>query len=161
MPITLGELAGRFDCELIGDAGVSIDSVGSLQNAGTGAVSFLGNSKLKGQLSATKASAVICRKDDADGASCAVLIHDDPYACFARVAAVVCPVPEHAPGIHDSAVIDDTAEVSATAHVADWWMQRAARSKVFQSIAHSRPLRHSSLTGDRSAGASFDSTSQV
>lgn len=118
MPITLGELAERFDCELIGDAGVSIDSVGSLENAGTGAVSFLGNSKLKSQLSATRASAVICRKDDAVGASCAVLIHDDPYACFARVAAIVCPAPEHPPGIHDSAVIDDTAEVSATAHVA-------------------------------------------
>lgn len=118
MPITLGELAERFDCELIGDAAVSIDSVGSLRTAGASAISFLGNSRLKSQLSTTNAAAVICRKDDAVDAACAVLVHEDPYACYARVASLVHPGPEYAPGVHQSAVIDATAEVSASAHVA-------------------------------------------
>lgn len=118
MPITLGELASRFDCELIGDAGVSIDSVGSLENARPGALSFFASARFKEQLKATRASAVICRKDDAGDAPCPVLINDNPYACYARMAATICPLPEFAPGVHASAVVDSTAEVALTAHVA-------------------------------------------
>lgn len=118
MPITLGELASRFDCELIGDAGVSIDAVGSLENAGPGALSFLASSKFRKQLPATRAAAVICRADDAADAPCAVLVNDNPYACYAKMAATICPPVRYSPGVHASAVVDSTAEVALTAHVA-------------------------------------------
>ena len=117
MPISLGELAERFDCEFVGDAGVSIDSVASLESAGPGALSFLSSSRLAGQLSSTKAAAVICRAADVGEAPCPVIIHEDPYACYARMAAVICPPHDHAPGIHDSAVVAPTAAVADSAHV--------------------------------------------
>jgi UDP-3-O-[3-hydroxymyristoyl] glucosamine N-acyltransferase len=118
MPINLGELAERFDCELIGDPDVVVDTVGSLTNAGPNALSFLTSSAFKRQLSSTKAAAVILRAADAKDASTAVLIDDNPYACYARMAAVVCPAPAMKPGVHSSAVIAATANVAETAHIA-------------------------------------------
>jgi len=47
MPISLGELAKRFGCELIGDPEVTIDCAGSLENAGPNALSFLSGSAFK------------------------------------------------------------------------------------------------------------------
>jgi len=59
VPISLGELANRFDCELIGDPDVIIDGVGTLSNAGSNALSFLASPAYKKQLSSTKAAAVV------------------------------------------------------------------------------------------------------
>jgi UDP-3-O-[3-hydroxymyristoyl] glucosamine N-acyltransferase len=118
VPIRLGELAKRFDCELIGDPDVCIESVGSLANAGPNSVSFLASSGFKKQLSATQAAAVILRADDADDAPSAALVHDNPYACYARMAAVICPPPVYEPGIHASAVVSPSANVAASAHIA-------------------------------------------
>lgn len=118
MPISLGKLAERFGCELIGDPDVVIETVGSLSNAAPNALSFLSSSALKKQLPSTRAAAVILRAADAKDAPTAVLVDDNPYACYARMAAVVCPVPAHEPGVHSSAVIAATAKIAETAHVA-------------------------------------------
>ena len=118
MPISLGELAQRFDCELVGDANVTVDSVGSLANAGPQALSFLASSKFTKQLAATQAAAVILHREDADEAPSAALIHDNPYACYARVAALLHPAPQYEAGIHPSAVVAPTAVVADTASIA-------------------------------------------
>lgn len=118
MPISLGELATRFDCDLVGDPDTVIDSVGSLLNAGPGSLSFLSGAAFKRQLPATKAAAVILRAEDADDAPTSVLINDNPYACYARMAAVVCPVAAVEPGVHASAVVSKSATVAASAHIA-------------------------------------------
>ncbi len=118
MPISLGELAQRFDCELVGDADVTVDRVGSLANAGPQALSFLASSKFNKQLAATRAAAVILRREDADDAPSAALIHDNPYACYARVAAFLHPAPRYEAGIHPSAVVAPTAVVDDSASVA-------------------------------------------
>ena len=118
MPISLGNLATRFGCELIGDPDVVIDDVASLQTAGPKSLSFLTGAAFKSQLSSTAAAAVILRAADAADAPSAVLIHDNPYACFAMMAAVIHPRPEYEPGIHSSAVIAETASVAASANIA-------------------------------------------
>jgi len=118
MPISLGELAKRFGCELIGDPGVNIDRVGSLSNAGPGALSFLASSAYRPQLPSTKAAAVILRAEDAEDSPTAVLIDENPYACYARMAAVICPAPTYAPGVHSTAAIAATATVASSAHIA-------------------------------------------
>jgi UDP-3-O-[3-hydroxymyristoyl] glucosamine N-acyltransferase len=118
MPITLGELATRFDCELVGDADVVVDNVAGLHNAGPGSLSFLSNPQFKEQLSSTKAAAVILRADEVDDAPTAVLVSDNPYAHYALMAAHICPAPKYAPGIHASAVVSETASVADSAHIA-------------------------------------------
>ena len=105
MPVTLGELANRFGCELIGDGDVVINNVAGLHNAGPGSLSFFSNPRFKEQLSSTKAAAVILRPEDADDAPAAVLLSDNPYAHYALIAAVIHPEPEYEPGTHESAVI--------------------------------------------------------
>lgn len=118
MPITLGELATRFDCELVGDADVVVDNVAGLHNAGSNSLSFLSNPRFKEQLSVTRAAAVILRAEDASEAPSAVLISDNPYAHYALMAAVVHPAPTYAAGVHSSAVVSDSAEIADSAHVA-------------------------------------------
>jgi UDP-3-O-[3-hydroxymyristoyl] glucosamine N-acyltransferase len=118
MPIRLGELAQRFDCELIGDPDIIIETVGSLSNAPPNALSFLASSAFKKQLPSTKAAVVITRAADAQDAATAVLINDNPYACYARMAAVICPGAIIEPGVHSSAVIAASAKVAKTSHVA-------------------------------------------
>ena len=118
MPISLGELATQFGCELIGDPDVLVGTVASLPNAGPDSLSFLAGSAYKKQLSSTKAAAVILRAGDASESPVAAILHDDPYACYARMAAVVCPPPSYKPGVHASAVVASSATVADSAHLA-------------------------------------------
>ena len=118
MPISLGELAERFDCDLIGDSDVRIETLGTLANAGSNALSFLASPAYKKQLSATKAAAVVLRADDAPDAPCAALISDNPYASYARMAAAVCPPHAYKPGVHASAAVASSANVASSAHIA-------------------------------------------
>jgi UDP-3-O-[3-hydroxymyristoyl] glucosamine N-acyltransferase len=118
MPISLGELATRFGCELIGDPDRVVSDVASLPNATDRSLTFLSNAAYKEQLATTQAGAVIVRPDDAADCPVAAILHDDPYACYARMAAVLHPGPMHAPGVHASAVVDDSATVARSAHLA-------------------------------------------
>jgi UDP-3-O-[3-hydroxymyristoyl] glucosamine N-acyltransferase len=118
MPIRLGELATQFGCELIGDPDIEVSDVASLANATPAALSFVSNPAYLVQLPSTKAAAVILRPDAASDCPVAAILHDDPYACYARMAAVVCPAPKYEPGVHPSAIVDATASVAASAHLA-------------------------------------------
>lgn len=118
MPISLGELATQFGCEMIGDPDVVVNRVASLPNAASDSLSFLSNSAFKEQLSTTKAAAVIVRAADAEASPVAAIIHDNPYACYARMAAVICPPPSFEPGVHQSAVVAESATVAGSAHLA-------------------------------------------
>jgi len=118
MPISLGELATRFGCELIGDPDSVVSRVASLANGAPESLSFLASKAYKEQLSSTKAAAVVLRPADAPDCPVAAILHDDPYACYARMAAVICPPPAFEPGVHASAVVDPSATVSESAHLA-------------------------------------------
>ena len=117
MPISLGELATRFGCDLDGDPDIVVNSVASLNNAGPDSLSFLSNTALKKQLSATQAAAVILRADDVGDCPVASLVSNDPYASYARMAAVLHPPPDLVAGIHASAVVADSASIAASAQV--------------------------------------------
>lgn len=118
MPISLGELATRFGCDLIGDPDASVTDVASLGKAGPHSLSFFSNSKLIKQLSSTKAAAVVLRESDAHVAPCAVLLSDDPYATYVRMVACIHPPPPLNPGAHASAFVHETAVVAASAEIA-------------------------------------------
>ena len=117
MPIRLGDLATRFQCDLDGDPDIEITHVASLTNAGPGALSFLSNARFKSQLSETTAAAVIVREADAADNPVASLVSDDPYASYARMAAVVHPLPAVRPGMHPTAVVDESASVAGSAQI--------------------------------------------
>ena len=117
MPVSLGELATRFGCELIGDPETVLDNVASLPNAGPGSLSFLTNVAYKQQLSSTKAAAVILREEDSVDCPTACLIAEDPYATYARIAALIVPPRRFEAGVHPTAVVAETATVDSSAHI--------------------------------------------
>jgi len=118
MSISLGELAAAVGCELIGDPDATVSDVASLSNATAESLTFLSSAAHKSQLSATKAVAVVLRAGDADACPVAALVSDNPYATYARMAALVCPEPLIEPGVHDSATVADTASIAASAQIA-------------------------------------------
>ena len=118
MPISLGELATRFGCELIGDPDLVVSEVAPLPKATGASLTFLSSPAYKDQLALTQAGAVILRPDDAADCPVAAILHADPYACYARMAAVLHPAPSHVPGRHASVVVEDSATVAPSAHLA-------------------------------------------
>jgi UDP-3-O-[3-hydroxymyristoyl] glucosamine N-acyltransferase len=109
MSATLAELALRFGCELRGDPELRVDRVAPLGNAGPGSISFLSNRVYRRCLASTAAAAVILGPEDAADAPVAVLVCEQPYAVYARIAALLHPEPAVPPGIHPTAVIDPQA----------------------------------------------------
>lgn len=117
MAIALGELAVRFGCELRGDPDAAVDHVAPLSSAGSGALTFLANPRLAGQLTSTRATAVVLDPQHAADCPAAVLISPYPHALYARIAALLYPVPPLRPGVHASALVDEAAQIDASAEV--------------------------------------------
>jgi UDP-3-O-[3-hydroxymyristoyl] glucosamine N-acyltransferase len=124
MPVSLGELAVRFGCELRGDPERRIEHVATLASADARALAFLANPRYSAQLADTRAGAVIVNPASAARCPTAALLSDNPYATYARMAALLHPQPPLAPGVHATALvhpdarIDPSAEVGAFATVA-------------------------------------------
>jgi UDP-3-O-[3-hydroxymyristoyl] glucosamine N-acyltransferase len=116
--VTLGQVAARFGLVLQGDPDVRITHVATLQGAGPGALSFFSNPRYRRQLRQTAATAVVLDERSVGDSPTAVLVSDNPYAAYARIATWLYPVAPLAPGIHPTAVIDPTARVAASAEVA-------------------------------------------
>jgi UDP-3-O-[3-hydroxymyristoyl] glucosamine N-acyltransferase len=117
MSVSLGELAVRFGCELRGDPEARVEHVATLSNADATALAFLANPRYRPQLATTRAAAVILRPDAAADCPTHVLLADNPYATYARIAAVLHPSPAAPPGVHPTALVAMSARVDPSAHV--------------------------------------------
>jgi UDP-3-O-[3-hydroxymyristoyl] glucosamine N-acyltransferase len=117
MAATLGQLAAQFGCELVGDANVVVNRVGTLAAAAPDAVTFLANSLYRAQLADTRAAAVILAPRDRDACPVASLVHPEPYLAYARIAASLHPPTATVAGVHTSAVVAASARVAASAQV--------------------------------------------
>jgi UDP-3-O-[3-hydroxymyristoyl] glucosamine N-acyltransferase len=96
-----------------------LESVAPLQTAGPNEVSFLDNRRYASALDHTQAGAVIVHPDMAERvpSTAVTIVTAEPYAAWARVAALFYPVPPACPGIHPSAVVADGALVDPSAEV--------------------------------------------
>jgi UDP-3-O-[3-hydroxymyristoyl] glucosamine N-acyltransferase len=125
MESTLATIVSTFGGELHGDPRICVSRIVPLDKACEGDLSFLANPKYRGQLSATKASAVIVAAYS-DECPVAAIVTPNPYLYFARVAQWFSPEPIVRPGIHPSAVIE--GDVSPSAQVgAQSYIARGAR----------------------------------
>lgn len=95
------------------------DGVAPLQTAGPHEVSFLDNRRYASALDLTLAGAVIVHPDMAARvpAGTVSIVTTEPYAAWARVAALFYPVPPVSPGIHPSAIVSVGALVDPSAEV--------------------------------------------
>jgi UDP-3-O-[3-hydroxymyristoyl] glucosamine N-acyltransferase len=117
MATTLQSLAERFACDFKGDPSHVLTRVGTLAAAESDAVTFLANPKFRSMLAKTRAGAVVLEEQFAVGCPTACLIHANPYATFARIAAWLHPPPPARAGIHPSAVVAADAQVADSAEI--------------------------------------------
>jgi UDP-3-O-[3-hydroxymyristoyl] glucosamine N-acyltransferase len=115
---TAEALAGRFGLRVQGDPAAQVSGVATLARAGRGQLSFLANPRYRAQLADSAAGVVLMREADAAGYAGTALIAADPYAAFARIAALFEAREAAAPGIHPGAVVDASARVDASACIA-------------------------------------------
>jgi UDP-3-O-[3-hydroxymyristoyl] glucosamine N-acyltransferase len=115
---SLSDIAAKLGGRVLGDGGVHVSQIATLEHAQPGQISFLTNSKYRSQLDTTKAGAVILSEADQDATGLPRIISDNPYAYFARVSALLNPGPEIKPGIRPGAVIGAGAKIAETASIA-------------------------------------------
>ena len=89
MSVELGELAVRFGCELRGDPELRVTRVATLAGAVSGDLGFLANPHYRPQLAATRATVVVTDAANAALSPVAVLVCANPYATYARIAALL------------------------------------------------------------------------
>jgi UDP-3-O-[3-hydroxymyristoyl] glucosamine N-acyltransferase len=123
MSTRLGDLVERLGGRLIGDADKQVVGIAPLSDADASHITFLSNPKLRGQAAQTRAAALIlsAADDEIVGSDYpgARIVAANPYAYFARAAQYFASLNAHvAPsGIHSTAFVDPTAQVSASASI--------------------------------------------
>ena len=117
-PYPLAVVAGAArgvanECDLL------FEGVAPLQTAGPNEVSFLDNRRYASALDQTSAGAVIVHPDMAARvpAKTVAIVTTEPYAAWARVAALFYPVPPVSPGIHPAAIVAEGALIDPSAEV--------------------------------------------
>lgn len=115
--MTLGELAVRFGLTLRGDPDVRVSHVGTLGKADSGSITFLANPRYRRFLKDTQAAAVVLDPKLADECPVPALLAKNPYAAYARIAAVLHPPTVMAPGRHSTAIVDSGASVDESASI--------------------------------------------
>jgi UDP-3-O-[3-hydroxymyristoyl] glucosamine N-acyltransferase len=114
---TAGTLAERFGLGLRGDPDRVVEGVATLASARPTQLSFLANPRYRGQLAGSGAGVVVLREEDAGDWTATALVAAEPYAAFAKIAALFDQPAAVVPGIHPSAVVDATASVDPGAQV--------------------------------------------
>ncbi len=117
MALTLAEIASCLGGRVVGDPQVLIRQVGPLERAGEGQISFFANPRLRGQLAATRAAAVVVGADAEALTQKPRIVCDNPYAYFARVSQLLNPPAAAAPGIDAAAHVARGARVSPSARI--------------------------------------------
>ncbi|MET4450113.1 UDP-3-O-[3-hydroxymyristoyl] glucosamine N-acyltransferase [Bradyrhizobium sp. RT3b] len=96
-----------------------LEGLAPLQAAGPTQVSFLDNRRYASALDQTSAGAVLVHPDMVSRVPAATVAiqTSEPYAAWARVAALFYPVPPPRPGVHPSAIIADGAQIDPSTEV--------------------------------------------
>ena len=96
-----------------------LEGVAPLQTAGRNEVSFLDNRRYASALDQTSAGAVIVHPDMVARvpSGTKAIRTTEPYAAWARVAALFYPMRPNSPGVHPSAVVAEGASVDPSAEI--------------------------------------------
>jgi len=119
MVFTLAELASKTGAQLNNKsfADLEIQSIAPVQSATAGSISFIANPKYKKHLALTQATAVIINKELAAEFTGAALISNNPYATYARIAALLSPAHMPAAEIHATAVVHESAKIGQGCYI--------------------------------------------
>ncbi|AFA41215.1 UDP-3-O-(3-hydroxymyristoyl)-glucosamine N-acyltransferase [Wigglesworthia glossinidia endosymbiont of Glossina morsitans morsitans (Yale colony)] len=105
LSISLSELSKKICAKLYGDDNVIIHGISSIENAKSGQVTFLSNSRFRNKLSLCKASAIIISKQDLPFCKQNALVAKNPYLAYAKTAQIMNTVPKQNYGISKNSII--------------------------------------------------------
>jgi len=114
---SLGALAVRFGCSLHGDPDVRVTAVATL-DGDESSLGFISGPAWLPQLRATRLAAVVVNEHLASECPVAALVHANPHATFARIAALLHPAAPLTPGVHPAAIVDPSARVDDSSEIA-------------------------------------------
>jgi len=113
--MTVAEIAELVDGELSGDGSAVVKGLASIESAGPGELSFLGNPKFKDQALKSKAGAMIV--PEKLQAHFPQIVVADPYKAFVKVMERLHPKERFEPGVHPAAVVEQDAGLGKDVHV--------------------------------------------
>jgi UDP-3-O-[3-hydroxymyristoyl] glucosamine N-acyltransferase len=115
---TLGVLAEKTGSKLLGDPDVVIQSVGTLENAKQGQITYLADLKYKKYLTQTEASAIILQESEENKInSIPLLISNDPKLTFTQVIQLLYPYQTLTCSQHPSAVIGEACDIHPLVYI--------------------------------------------
>lgn len=114
---SLDQLARQFDLNVHGDPDFRVRGLATLAAAGPDDLGFLANAAYAGQLGDCRAGALVLAENMVERWPGNALVTGNPYAAWARIAAVMNPRPHSDSGIHESAWVHADAEVHETARI--------------------------------------------
>ena len=121
MQVRIDEVAQRLGGELLGEPGLTVSRIATLEAATADAITFLSNPRYAAQLATSSAGCVIVgpAMRDAAAARGAAIVCADPYLAFARLTQWWMQQQRGAPapGVHASAVVEPGADVHGSAQV--------------------------------------------
>jgi len=114
----LSALAERFALERRGDD-VEVCGVAPLQAEAppAGTLAFLANPAYRKHLASARVAAVVLHPNEAAHCPVPALLSPNPYATYARIAALFESMPSRPAGVHASAAIDPSATIDPGAHI--------------------------------------------
>ncbi len=119
--VRIGELARLLGGELVGDAGIEVVRLATLEAADEASIGFLANPRYQAQLAGTRAACVIVGPASREAAAArgAAIVCDDPYLAFARLTQWWAARGRRTavPGVHASAVVEAGARIDAAASI--------------------------------------------
>ncbi len=117
MKTTLAAVAQKISAELVGDGRIEVENVASIGSAGSGDLVFAEDEAALAKALECAATAVIAGEfASGRNAGKPLLIARVPKLAFARAARLLCPPRSFEPGIHSSAIVEDSARLGR--HVA-------------------------------------------
>ena len=125
---TVAELAELLGGTVVGDGATTIQGVAGIREAQRGDVTFLANARYDSHLFETRASAVICSREQRE-APIPLIQVENPYLAFQRIVRVFRPDPYRpAPGIHPAATVAEDAVIGEGATIGPYCVvERGAR----------------------------------
>ena len=108
---SLKDLADKVNGKLVGDPEVVINAIATIQNASSGCISFVANSKYNKFISDSSASAIIVSPALSSELQIPGIIVDDPYAAYAKISSLFTKHRHPYTDNPNSCFIHETSEV--------------------------------------------------
>jgi UDP-3-O-[3-hydroxymyristoyl] glucosamine N-acyltransferase len=138
------------DGEVRGDPDRVIEGVHSLENAGPSHLAFVTNPRYRRKAAASRAGALLVA-EVLEGVDRDYLVADDPYYALACIMRAMHPPASRQPGMHETAIVEEGAEIDSGAYVGPFCLVRRDSRIGNGAVLHSHVVvGEGSVVGDHS-----------